>query len=345
MRDAQIGVVPTNDESISQAGEVRSARVESLRAIAALGVVGGHLVQGSIGLGILAATSNASASTLEKLGLSGGFAVYFFFALTGYLIYWPFAKRDFASGGSVALGRYARNRALRILPLYYFVIIVTLLTLEWGSPLGVWAHYLTFTQSFNADTVARVVGPAWSLVVDLHFYLLLPLLAWAIAKLSARSRIRAGALLLGLGAISIALRLHYVTDNGAGDPVWRFNLPATFFFFVPGMLIALMRSKLEGGAEIFARSRFLSSDVILLCGIPAWLVVGLGDYRLDPLIGLSAFLVVSACVLPFRPGPITRAVGWRPLAALGLASYSIYLWHEPLIGDFLKLDSHPSFWL
>ena len=46
---------------------------------------------------------------------------------------------------------------------------------------------------------------------------------------------------------------------------------------------------------------------------------------------VAAFLVVAGCVLRLRPGVATRVLEWRPLATLGVASYSLYLWHVPLI--------------
>jgi peptidoglycan/LPS O-acetylase OafA/YrhL len=51
----------------------------------------------------------------------------------------------------------------------------------------------------------------------------------------------------------------------------------------------------------------------------------------EPAVAAAAFLVLAACVLPLRPGVLTRALEWRPLAVLGIASYSLYLWHVPLI--------------
>src|SRR3954452_2209266 len=98
---------------VTQAGELRSARIESLRAIAALGVLLGHQFVVSEGLRF--------DTYWHKLIMGGGFGVDLFFALTGYLLFWPFARRWLADGPPVNLRRYALNRALRILPLYYVV--------------------------------------------------------------------------------------------------------------------------------------------------------------------------------------------------------------------------------
>jgi peptidoglycan/LPS O-acetylase OafA/YrhL len=42
-------------------------------------------------------------------------------------------------------------------------------------------------------------------------------------------------------------------------------------------------------------------------------------------------LMVGACVLPLRPGRLVRGLEWRWLAAIGVASYSLYMWHFPLV--------------
>jgi hypothetical protein len=49
------------------------------------------------------------------------------------------------------------------------------------------------------------------------------------------------------------------------------------------------------------------------------------------LILLVSVLIVGACVLPLRTGALVRMLEWRPLAVIGVASYSLYLWHDPVL--------------
>src|SRR4051812_40178015 len=77
---------PTAGKTVAQAGEVRVARVESLRAIAALGVVIGHIWL----LGRIASHLGYQDTFAQRFVLSGGFGLSLFFGLSGYLIYWPF---------------------------------------------------------------------------------------------------------------------------------------------------------------------------------------------------------------------------------------------------------------
>src|SRR3954469_18446280 len=72
---------------IVQAGEPRSRRIESLRALAALGVLVSHA---------LLAGGGYHHDISRTLSFGGSLGVYLFFALTGYLLFLPFARRAFA---------------------------------------------------------------------------------------------------------------------------------------------------------------------------------------------------------------------------------------------------------
>jgi peptidoglycan/LPS O-acetylase OafA/YrhL len=98
---------------VDQAGELRSARIESLRAVAALAVYVGHV----FGQANAYDPARTQDTFLDRALLGGGFGVYLFFALSGYLLFLPFARRDYAGGRAVDYRRYAQNRAVRILPL------------------------------------------------------------------------------------------------------------------------------------------------------------------------------------------------------------------------------------
>lgn len=308
---------------VAQAGEIRSARLESLRAVAALAVLEGHIFGSSVGYG-----KSAYDSWWHRTLFGGGFGVYLFFALSGYLLYLPFARRDLAEGRPLSLGTYARNRALRILPLYYVVAITYLAVFQPG--LHTWARFLTFTENFSASTVAKVDGPMWSLVVELLFYALLPLLALGLARAANGSVAKAAGLLVLLGAVTAAYRWEAVIAIAHPSTLVQYNLPANFFFFVPGMLLALakVRAERDGG---FALPGVCGSSTTWVAASAACWGLVFWRYHLDLLAGAASFLLVGACVLPLRGSIAVTVLDWRPLAVLGTASYSLYLWHLPII--------------
>lgn len=312
---------------VAQAGESRLARVESLRALAALAVLVSHVF-------LFSRRGNFASLTRtygDRLLFGGGTAVYLFFALTGFLLFWPLARHYFGGADSIDLRRYALNRALRILPLYYFALVVFMIVQADGGTFGQWWRFATFSENFFASTVGQIDGPMWSLVVELHFYVLLPLLAYGLARLASRSGARAAVILIVAAAASLYLRWRKI-DDSATPPDLRleYSLPATFVFFVPGMLLALARARIDAERIERLPRALRSADLWLVTSAALWAVT-VNSFRNTGLAAAASFLTVGACVLPLRPGPVLRALDWRPLAVLGVASYSVYLLHFPVV--------------
>jgi len=312
---------------ISQAGELRSSRIESLRAVAALGVLVGHTFA-------IARAYHGTYNGLRNQLISGGLlAVFLFFTLSGYLLYWPFASHAFGEGIRIDLVRYVRNRALRILPLYYVVLAVLLAFDPFNAHRSDWWRFALFIESYAPRTVERLDSAMWSLSVEVQFYILLPFLAAAIAWLARRSAPRAIAIVLILAAASFALRLRDVilpagtTFSALSGPL---SLPTLFYFFATGMLIALLRASWQRRPPSRPRGVFASPDAWILLAVALWCLAAV-DPKREPLIAASCFLIVAGCVLAPAPGVLVKVLDWRPLAAVGLASYSLYLWHVPLL--------------
>lgn len=324
---------------VRQAGETRSAPIESVRALAALAVLGAHVYGDAHHYG-----ATVYATFLHRALLGGGFGVFVFFTLTGYLLYLPFARRDVGGGSEIRLGRYASNRVVRIFPLYYVVTVVYLLVLPHSQGGRDWVRFLLFGQNFFHSTVARLDGPAWSLVVELHFYILLPLLAAGVARVARGSRTRAAATLALVGLAALGLRISTFLTRSHVDPRWQYNLPATFFFFVPGMLLAVVK--------VVADTRGPEAIPAALRSSTGWLVAGglllipvFYRYAWDPFVGAAAFCVVGACVLPLRDSRGLQLLAWRPLAVLGTASYSLYLWHLPIVDHLVANQLAGRWWV
>jgi len=331
-RPATAPGVPT----VRQAGEVRSTRVESLRALAALGVLVGHAWGWSHRYG--PATYDGFVA---RALLGGGFGVFLFFALSGYLLFLPFARAAWGGGQPVSLRRYFVNRALRVLPLYYLVVAV-LLVVQGGESRRVWWRFALLLQGFWPDSVIAVVPPAWSLVVEVQYYLLLPLLALAVG-FAAGGSLRRAAIALGLlGAAALAVRLVTVTGVQP-SAVWRYSLPANAVFFFPGLLLALLRVQWDAAPPDWSRRSAAAEPAAWLAAGSALVLAVFWRYSWDALLLPACFLVLGACVLPLRS---TRGLGWleaRPLALVGVASYSLYLWHEPIVHRLSGVTALSSF--
>jgi peptidoglycan/LPS O-acetylase OafA/YrhL len=331
---------PKGETTISQAGERRDAYIESLRALGSILVVFAHIAVVSFALLPYNPQVNDTSDLVARfLYGTGNVALFLFFAISGFAIYMPFAKRDFGGGGPVNLRRYAVNRALRILPLYY-VVVATVLIIDynWGS-FGLWARFLSFSQNFNPRTVFEFIGPSWSLVVELHFYLLLPLLAWGIARVAKGSIARAIAILGAVALACVVFRILTVAVPEFPNPVWRASTPANLQFIIAGMIAALAYIYLQQNRPRWLQGALTNSDLWLLAAAVVTIPFTWIAFYYDSLQMLTAFLIIGAAAFPhLQRGPVTRVFWWKPLAILGLASYSIYLWHIYVLEFFLKRD-------
>lgn len=306
------------------------ARIESLRALAAVGVVSAHAL-GATGANFFVPFQN-------RVIAGWGFGALFFFSLSGALLYLPFVRRDFGGGSPVSLRRYALNRAVRIFPLYWVAVVVTLIVLHGGGTLEQWVVFFLFLENFSTEHVGQVHGALWTIVIELHFYLLLPFLAWFIARLSRGSVRRALLLLLAMAAASIVLRAWGVllADRPYADPI-RFSLPTTFYFIAVGMMVALLREAWKNGRPAWVRGPLALPDVWLVGAFPFWFIF-VYHYDLEPFFAVSCFLILGAALLPLDRSLLIRVLDWKPLALLGLTSYSLYIWHVPLMEAIITRD-------
>lgn len=312
--------------TIEQAGERRSTQVEALRAIGALAVLVGHGVAVSDHTHPL--PEGVGRNVL--LGLAYGGCLMIF--MSGYLLFLPFAHRYLGRGDPLRLRRYAGNRALRLLPLYVVVVSVLLVVQERGATPRMWLTFLLFAQGFDPDTIGRLDPPIWTVVTEMHFLLLLPLIAVVLRWVAGPSRCRAAVVLGALCLVSLATRLAVVELGPVHDfgwHVWRNSLPGNFFLLGAGMLLALLRLSWEERTPSWLRGVVGSADAWLLAALAGWLLMLTTSVM--PLSMLPAFLTVGACVLPLRSGPLLRALSWRPLGVLGVATYSLYVWHTPVV--------------
>jgi peptidoglycan/LPS O-acetylase OafA/YrhL len=314
----------TTGASILQAGERRSAGIEAVRAFAALAVFASHAYYLSRG---------GSYSTYgRRLALGGAYGVDLFFVLSGYLLFWPFARAAWGNGRPVSVTRYGINRLWRILPLYYVVLFVLLVLQHDGGTPKQWLLFATFSQNFSHATLGQVDDPMWSLVTEMQFYLALPVVACLLARASGGSRRTAAAILAALGLASFlarqAITWHTpVRPAQLGIHVLDRTVLLLWFFFALGMGLALGRLELEERRPRWLLGPFGRPAMWLLAAVGFW---ALACYRPSWELagGLAGVLIVSAAVLPLRRVP---AAPWRPLALIGVVSYGIYLWHLPVL--------------
>jgi peptidoglycan/LPS O-acetylase OafA/YrhL len=274
----------------------RLAALDGLRGIAAL-MVFLHHVQLP---GIHPAT----------LGLDAG--VLIFFSLSGYLLYAPFVARQ-ADGRPMELRSYAVRRFLRIAPAY----LVAAFAITW-----IWHPALLQDPIAIASTIRTPIVVVWTLQLEVGFYVLLPVIAFALGRFRSVDRVR---ILFGAAAASIGLTVLVMIATAASlgyvPGAAISTLGSYAWAFVPGMVVA----------ELERRGR-------LSVPLPAAaLLVGVGLIALSSAVDPPAFLDLPAALgagaviafLVSRPAIAPRLD--RFWAAAGALSYSVYLWHEAII--------------
>lgn len=293
--------------------------------------------------------------------LSGGFlGVDLFFALSGYLIT-DLLLREITSTGRVSLVAFWGRRIRRLLPaLALMLAVVTLLVRAVGPPDlvrttlsdGPWVqlnlinwHLLAesagYWDRFGAD---RVFGHLWSIAVEEQFYLVWPVLVLVIARWGRRVAGRVALVAVLVSAVSLILMIALAdpadpTRVYTGTDTRAFSLllgAAVATRPVRDALARTVSGRADGAPARTVGGRAGGVLALLAVGMgaawsfvdgvtSAWLFTG-GLF----LHSLAGALLVGLCV----QGPhtvVARALSWRPLRWLGLISYSVYLWHWPII--------------
>jgi peptidoglycan/LPS O-acetylase OafA/YrhL len=344
-------------------GNPRFPLLDPLRAVAALAIVVTHTAE----LGGFNREHWLGAWTVR---LDSGVAI--FFVLSAFLLYRPFvaARLDGRDGPSVR--RYARRRALRILPAYW-VAVVALGLLDAEHTPGVfgrdWWVYFGLLQSWSQETIIQGVGVAWSLSVEAAFYVLLPVYATLVARALARlgwdrDRQARAELLCLAGSAVAAVLVRGAVHHKWPESVFGNQLPGNWTWFCGGLSLAVASAWLHGRplAERPWPVRFATERPLACWGLALALLtvsataIGLprSPFAYISTFGLQAQHVLYAGMAFCLVAPMVFADGRRSLPArllatpalawLGLVSYGIFLYHQPLVFAFLNTRLWPPFW-
>ena len=340
-------------------GNPRFALFDSLRAIAALGVLMFH---------VAAITALLEKPVLgDALVALGPNALIIFFVISGFLLYRPFVAETAGVRPGAGTARYLRRRVLRIVPAYWAAL--TLLAIFPGI-VGVfsddWWRYYFFLQLYSAETVGGGIPVAWSLCVEVTFYLLLPLWALGIRRLGARigpdAWLRTELAALGVAAAA-AIAVQVLAQRNVISDLVATTLAGQLVWFCVGMALAVASVAVErgGGGKVVgfvsawpglcwvgAAAAFAGvvavKDTEGLAGILRALTEHQPIPRTLASIALSAAfacLIVLPAVFGGRAvGLPRRILASRVLTWLGVISYGIFLWHLP-VAQFLALPEDP----
>ncbi|MBN6037303.1 acyltransferase family protein [Amycolatopsis sp. 195334CR] len=309
--------------------------IQALRAIAVLAVVFNHL---------------------WPTGLTGGYVgVDVFFVISGFLIT-SHLGREVGRTGRIRLGKFYARRARRLLPAALLVLFFSLLAAYFVLPFPRWEtnaqeilasafyvqNWLLAANSVDYSALSASASLAqhyWSLSVEEQFYLCWPLLLLLLFRVRGWRAMTTGIAIAGAASLAYCVYLTATSKEAA-----YFVTPVRVWEFAIGALLALCALKIP----LLKRERALASAAgfALILGsavffdhaspFPGWLA-------LLPTVGTGLVILGGT-----RPGDQwhTRVTAARPVQFLGGISYSLYLWHWPLIvlAPFVLGSARLSLW-
>ncbi|MGH2457058.1 MAG: acyltransferase family protein, partial [Candidatus Limnocylindria bacterium] len=289
------------------------------------------------------AVSGVIAYHLNSTWLPGGYlGVDLFFVLSGYLITTILVTEHRRTGG-IDLPAFWSRRVRRLLPaLAVLLVVLSAEILLRGDELAAasargdllatlfyfanW-HFIWTDQSYFAQFVdASPVRHAWSLAIEEQFYIAWPLLVGVVLARAGRRGLAVVAGILSLASIAAMWLLFDV----AADPSRAYyGTDARIYQILVGALVALALLS-RWRAPILAAARRLAIPALAV--VLAMMVLLADDAALYYHGAAVAFVIAGAVLIAgLEAGSrLGRLLSLRPMVAIGLVSYGLYLWHWPV---------------
>jgi peptidoglycan/LPS O-acetylase OafA/YrhL len=289
------------------------------------------------------------------LPVPGGFVgVDVFFVISGFVIT-AMLHREWHQTGRIKFGRFYLRRFKRLTPALALMVAVTMLiSVLVLSPLGpqqtaaktaigamlLAANFViarTTGGYFDAAAETNPLLNTWSLSVEEQFYLVFPALialGWMLARRRGLLRFSPLVLVSGVAVVSFALALVSSTGlifRGSGIILGFYSPFTRAWEFAVGALLALALANRAPRASRTSASAALGVIGLGMLAASLWLI-----NDTTPFPGIWTLLPVTGTLLLLLAGtapdaPSTRLLARMPMVRIGDWSYSLYLWHWPLI--------------
>lgn len=329
------------------AKKVHLRYLDSLRGLAALTVVVHHAL---LQFDFSGAQLGASQKWLLFAFQNGHYPVNFFIVLSGYCLMLPVLKSNYTLPGGAL--QFFKKRARRILPPYYFAMLLSLLLIalfvgtktgtHWDVSIpvtkaGVVTHLLLLQDIF-IETGANINHAFWSISVEWRIYFTFPvlLLLWRTVGPGRTVAAVAATVVALLGALKYLHRAYPSINNTPNgiDPHY-------LLLFALGMLGADIAFSNNSFAKHWKGWQWGAGLVLLTAAIVASANLPVRYAKvpwqfIDVLAGLWGVCLLLVCnavqhSAAGRHETAKAVMSWKPLVAVGTFGYSLYLVHAPLL--------------
>jgi peptidoglycan/LPS O-acetylase OafA/YrhL len=255
---------------------------------------------------------------------AGQVGVTLFFVLSGYLIT-TLLLVDQLRVGRIRFVRFYARRALRLLPALFVMLAVVVPLMAMSGANAIRAampavfYYANWAQVTSGEI--PVIGHLWTLSIEEQFYIVWPAILlvlltispgtkWTIAFLSCAAALSMVArIILWAPTVDGYYRVFYGTDTRAD-----------------GLLLGCALAFLFSQATINPPRWLVATSVAAV--VVFTVTPGLGFLAV---VGLGAVAIASAVLVAAAATQAGGLLAWRPLVWTGTASYSLYLWHAPIL--------------
>lgn len=292
--------------------------IDGLRSVAILGVIFFHSAAAFAVRTGQGTDGTAFDAVLIRLLGAGEYGVPMFFAISGFILALPFAQHYLEGSPAPSVKRYFLRRLTRLEPPYLVFLCTRLaIALARGAGAPIVPHFLAsciYQHATIYHEVPAVGFIAWSLEIEVQFYVLAPLLATVFMIRSAL--VRRAVLAIAVLAASWWF--------GVEKPMDGLYLHNQIGYFLTGLLLAdLYLTGLRRGAPSHA-----AWDAVSLLALAGVFLVR--AYDLAPQV-LSPWLILAGYYAVFRAVRVRALFRATPVVILGGMCYSLYLWHFSII--------------
>lgn len=279
--------------------------------------------------------SGQAFGPLNFIAQAGFLGVDLFFFISGFCLFYPYARAKAAGRPEPTARHFFERRALKIVPSYLLAVFAfaVLYRGQFASVndafVQVLAH-LTFMHTLSTATFGTISGPLWTIGTEVQFYLLFPLIV-----LGFRRSPPAG--YLALLVFSETYRLTIGALGLGTSFLWINQLPAFLDDFGAGMFAAYALIALRARNPLSA-----TASTAVAVGAMACVIVGLAaassagidlnadaahDWLNTHRVLIGPLCLVLALSIAFAAQPLRAVLAPRAVVFLSAISYNLYLWH------------------